>query len=77
MPNWLAEFKGEIHGLVFAAGDSKESVHEGISKVEHVLGTSIKQVLKVEGNVRPGKEKGHEHFVGLLLFYSPFSYLTD
>ena len=47
------------------AGDSKLSVAEGVNKVEHVLGSSIKEVLRVEGQVRPGKEKGHEHFVSI------------
>ena len=47
------------------AGDSKHSVAEGVNKVEHVLGSSIKEVLRVEGQVRPGKEKGHEHFVSI------------
>ena len=31
--------------------------------MKHILGRSIREVLHVEGNVRPGKEKGHEHFV--------------
>jgi len=30
--------------------------------VTDILGSSVKEVLKVEANVRPGKEKGHEHF---------------
>lgn len=37
-----------------------------MNKVEHILGNSIKEVLKVEGQVRPDKEKGHEHFVSLI-----------
>jgi len=61
-PNWLPAFKSEIDGVILVAGDCSASVQEGLSNVEHVLGKSIQKVLKVEGNVRPGKEKGHEHF---------------
>ena len=50
------------------AGESKESVVNGTNQVEHIFGHSIKQVLLVQAQVRPGKEKGHEHFVsGLCL----------
>ena len=45
------------------AGESSPSVNEGISKVEHIFGKSISQVLRVNANARPGKERGHEHFV--------------
>ena len=51
--------------MVLVAGDCKVSILEGIAKVDLILGFSVKQVLKVAGNVRPGKEKGHEHFVRL------------
>lgn len=36
---------------------------EGTNKVEHIFGSSIKVDLLVQAQVRPGKEKGHEHFV--------------
>jgi len=62
VPDWLPPFKSEIDGLVLIAGDSKETITEQKNKVEHVLGKTIKEVLVVEGQVRPGKEKGHEHF---------------
>lgn len=58
------------------AGDSKPSVTEGVNKVEHVLGSSIKEVLRVEGQVRPGKEKGHEHFVSIPPIFLSF-YVTS
>ncbi|KAH8117785.1 Dyp-type peroxidase [Phellopilus nigrolimitatus] len=60
--NWLDAFKKEIDGVVLIAGDCKSSVLEGTAKVELILGTSISKMLVVEGQVRPGKEKGHEHF---------------
>lgn len=62
-PKWQSEFLGEIDFLAFVAGECPASVLEGVAKVELTLGLSVKQVLKVAGNVRPDKEKGHEHFV--------------
>lgn len=61
-PKWLPAFKHDIDGIFLFTGDSKPSACNAAHKVEHLLGKSIAQVLKVEGNVRPGKEKGHEHF---------------
>ncbi|TDL16646.1 Dyp-type peroxidase [Rickenella mellea] len=58
--NWIPAFKGgDIDGL---AGDCEASVVEAFNRVTNVLGNSFKEVLKVKGGVRPGKEKGHEHF---------------
>ncbi|EJD06642.1 Dyp-type peroxidase [Fomitiporia mediterranea MF3/22] len=62
VPEWIDAFKNEIDGVVLVAGDSKISVDEGVNKVEHTFGKSIKEVFKVNGHVRPNKEKGHEHF---------------
>ncbi|THH05549.1 dyp-type peroxidase [Phellinidium pouzarii] len=61
-PNWLPEFKSETDGVVLIAGDSRTSVVEGAHKVENIFGASIRKVLVVKGQVRPGPEKGHEHF---------------
>lgn len=42
-----------------------------------MLGKSIKQVLTVNGDVRPEKEKGHEHFVRALeLLSQPHSLIS-
>ncbi|KDQ17406.1 hypothetical protein BOTBODRAFT_106029, partial [Botryobasidium botryosum FD-172 SS1] len=61
-PNWLPEFKGDTHGIILIGGDSFASVNEAADKVEYILGGTIKAILKVQANARPGKEKGHEHF---------------
>jgi hypothetical protein len=57
--------RANVSLLAQVAGDSKASVDEGIEKAKHILGNSIRVTLNVEGNVRPGKNKGHEHFVSL------------
>ncbi|THH11014.1 dyp-type peroxidase [Phellinidium pouzarii] len=61
-PNWLSAFKSEIDGIILIAGESRASVLQGTNKVDHIFGETIREVLKVTGQVRPGKEKGHEHF---------------
>lgn len=67
-PNWLPEFKEDIHGVVLVSGESHATVGEELKKVENIfkLGhpdASIKEIIKISGHVRPGKEKGHEQFV--------------
>ena len=44
------------------AADNEQSLHETEEKVHSLLGSTIQHVLKVDGRVRPGVEKGHEHF---------------
>ncbi|KLO11577.1 Dyp-type peroxidase [Schizopora paradoxa] len=62
VPDWLPQFKSAIDGILLIAGDSILTVEEQRNKVELVLGKTINAVLTVNGLVRPGKEKGHEHF---------------
>lgn len=62
-PAWLPEFKkGTIDGVIFVAGDSYASVNHGLDKSLAVLHHTVKEVLKISGHTRPGKEEGHEHF---------------
>ena len=59
------------------AGESTASVKETQNKVEAIFGHSVHLVLVVEGQVRPGKEKGHEHFVRCVVLFLPFSKGAD
>lgn len=62
-PAWLPEFKGgAIDGVILVAGDSARSVHHALDKALAALHHTVHQVFKISGNVRPGKEEGHEHF---------------
>lgn len=63
VPDWMDLFKGEIDGLIISAGDSRESVNKMIKEAKGILGASIKQLALMQGSVRPGADKGHEHFV--------------
>jgi len=67
-PDWLPAFKAEtIDGLVIISGDCHATVQEELKRIEEIflVGThnpAIKGVFTVVGDVRPGAEKGHEHF---------------
>ncbi|KAJ7576297.1 Dyp-type peroxidase [Mycena floridula] len=61
-PDWDPAFKKKIDGLIFVAGDSHASVDEKVGEIKHIFGHSILQIASIRGDVRPGKEAGHEHF---------------
>ena len=67
-PDWLPAFKKEIHGLILITGDSHQTVNTTMSQIKNIfsVGTPkavVHEVLHLVGDVRPGKEKGHEQFV--------------
>ncbi|MCJ1403005.1 hypothetical protein MMC11_006227 [Xylographa trunciseda] len=66
-PDWIPAFKQHIHGMVLVSGDSHKTVAEQLAKVKDVFCVGshdavIHEVIQIVGHVRPGKEKGHEHF---------------
>ena len=74
-PDWLPAFKKDIHGLILVTGDSHETVNAVMSDVKKIfsVGTPqavIHEVLQLVGDVRPGKESGHEQFVS----YTPLPF---
>nr|7ANV_A Chain A, ancestral D-type dye decolorizing peroxidase [Geotrichum candidum] len=68
VPDWDPAFKEkDIHGVILVAGDSHETVDKKLQEIEAIFGVggphaSIHEVLTIQGDVRPGDEKGHEHF---------------
>ncbi|EIM91696.1 DyP-type peroxidase [Stereum hirsutum FP-91666 SS1] len=65
--DWLNAFRHPVHGVILLSGPSHASVKAMLRDVEQIFRvgshhSSIKIVLEVVGDVRPGKEKGHEHF---------------
>ncbi|KAF9466754.1 hypothetical protein BDZ94DRAFT_1280704 [Collybia nuda] len=67
VPDWDPAFMQDIHALIFVSGDSHKSVNKKMQQVKDIFGvgstkTSIKEVKTIVGDVRPGKEAGHEHF---------------
>ncbi|KAH9941342.1 peroxidase TAP [Amylocystis lapponica] len=66
-PNWIPAFKNLVHGVILVSGDSHPTVEETLCTVEAILGVgridaTIHEVLRIVGDVRPGAQKGHEHF---------------
>ncbi|KAF5375843.1 hypothetical protein D9615_008174 [Tricholomella constricta] len=69
VPDWEPEFLQDIHGVILVSGDSHGTVNKKLQQVKEIFGlaqgpnkSSIKAVTSIVGDVRPGKESGHEHF---------------
>jgi Dyp-type peroxidase family len=61
--SWLKEFIGDrIDGVFLIAGPDRRLVESHGNHLRAMLGTSIKLVYSAIGEVRPGKQRGHEHF---------------
>jgi len=66
-PNWLPEFKKQLHGIFVFTGDNHDRADQKKAQVLKIFGIpgpkpSITIVTSITGDVRPGKEAGHEHF---------------
>jgi Dyp-type peroxidase family len=61
-PDWSPTFKQEIHGVFLVAGDSQDTLNTHLELVKRSFGNSIHIIDTVEGHVRPGKQRGYEHF---------------
>ncbi|MGO9272538.1 MAG: Dyp-type peroxidase [Terriglobia bacterium] len=61
--NWLAAFlAGTIDGVFLITGGTEDAVNCEANEVLGILGTAVSIVYDETGCVRPGAEKGHEHF---------------
>ncbi|KAF8879817.1 hypothetical protein BD779DRAFT_1446702 [Infundibulicybe gibba] len=68
-PEWDPAFKQQIHGVILSTADSDETLKGTTAMVEetfhlrsHQVKSPITIVKSITGVVRPGNEKGHEHF---------------
>jgi hypothetical protein len=73
--NWTHEFKKDIHGLIMITGDCHSTVEARLAEVKKIFllgetNATIHQVLSVVGDVRKGRESGHEQFVWGLLSWN-------
>lgn len=60
---WLPKFVSErIDGVILIAGRDPLSTASASNDLAAALAGSVKIVYSEMGNVRPGKERGHEHF---------------
>ena len=70
-PDWAPAFKHGVDGMILVAGESHQTVAAQLAEVESIFlarapHATIHEVIRISGDVRPGKEKGHEQFVSLL-----------
>ncbi|KAJ1300076.1 hypothetical protein OPQ81_002558 [Rhizoctonia solani] len=61
-PSWETAFKHRVDGVFVTAGESWASINAKIIETLKDFATSIRVVYRLKGSVRPGSEKGHEHF---------------
>jgi Dyp-type peroxidase family len=61
-PAWDPAFKLTIHGVILITGDSLVTLQARSTQLDIILVGSVKKLITVSGNVRPGAEAGHEHF---------------
>jgi Dyp-type peroxidase family len=60
---WLQEFLSDsIHGVFLVTGETESSVNDEAHHVLNILGSAISVVYEEMGKLRPGLERGHEHF---------------
>ena len=65
LSDWDSEYFEPIHGVVLISGDSHASTAEAEHRIKKMFGLlstdeTMHQVKRIVGDVRPGKEKGHE-----------------
>ena len=65
----------EIHGLIMVTGDNQLRVDEKLGAIRKIFTKSdntkiISEVHRLEGNIRPGNQKGHEQSVQLSIAQS-------
>jgi len=63
--DWDSHFLQEIHGVILISGDSHESIRKKKHEIEHIFGVhsphaSIKEIVNLQGDVRPGDQSAHE-----------------
>ncbi|KAF7986375.1 hypothetical protein HWV62_35400 [Athelia sp. TMB] len=61
-PAWEPAFKEIIHGCFNVTGDTRATIDARVSQLDTILKGATKTVNRVDGAVRRGAEKGHEHF---------------
>jgi len=60
---WLSDFLGaKIDGVFLITGGTQAAVDSEAQKLLGILGAAVSVVHDETGHVRPGAEKGHEHF---------------
>ncbi|KAG8731737.1 hypothetical protein FRC11_002635 [Ceratobasidium sp. 423] len=61
-PLWENAFKHRVDGVLVVAGESWLSVKAKVAETLAAFTNSVLVVYSLKGSVRPGDQKGHEHF---------------
>ncbi|KAK4901646.1 hypothetical protein LTR27_001418 [Elasticomyces elasticus] len=63
-PVWESPYLApqHIHGVILVAGSDNSEVQQKLRGLTSIFGSSLDEVHRVSGKVRPGEHKGHEHF---------------
>jgi len=61
-PAWDPNFKQAIHGCILITGDSLLTLRARSILLDTILIGSVNKLFTIDGAVRPGAERGHEHF---------------
>ncbi|KAF8584882.1 DyP-type peroxidase [Ramaria rubella] len=62
--NWVPGFADtkNLHGVILLASDTVAKIDTELAKLKSILGDSIAEVYRLQGEARPNEEEGHEHF---------------
>nr|WAW38290.1 DyP-type peroxidase [Chondrostereum purpureum] len=61
--NWVPGLAGtNVHGIFLLASDTVQNINDELDILLGILGESITEIHRVQGQARPGNEEGHEHF---------------
>ncbi|KAJ6544058.1 dye-decolorizing peroxidase precursor [Mycena capillaripes] len=59
---WDTAFAGtNIHGILFLASDTVDSINAELAHIQSILGASITEIDRLQDASRPAPEEGHEH----------------
>ncbi|KAK4493896.1 hypothetical protein PRZ48_015081 [Zasmidium cellare] len=62
-PDWDAVWlNNQLDGVLLVAGNTPELVQDKLDRIKKLFGTSAKLAFRIDGKVRPGAQKGNEHF---------------
>ncbi|KXS94273.1 hypothetical protein AC579_7278 [Pseudocercospora musae] len=62
-PNWEDDWlTKQIDGVLLIAGNTTALIQEKLNQITRLFNDSIKLAFEISGQVRPGENKGHEHF---------------
>ena len=68
-PDWDSSFLQDIHGVILISGDSHGTTDKEKAEIDQIFRSSIKEIITIRGDVRPGAEHAHEQLVFIYLRY--------